>query len=26
MLDLNPDLNESAYAKKNVQAIEAALR
>ncbi len=26
MLDLNPDLNESAYAKKNVLAIEAALR
>lgn len=26
MLDFNPDLNESAYAKKNVQAIEAALR
>ena len=26
MLDLNPDLNESDYAKKNVQAIEAALR
>jgi tetratricopeptide (TPR) repeat protein len=26
MLDLNPDLTESAYAKKNVQAIESALR
>ena len=26
MLDFNPDINESAYAKKNVQAIEAALR
>jgi tetratricopeptide (TPR) repeat protein len=26
MLDLNPDLTESDYAKKNVQAIEAALR
>jgi tetratricopeptide (TPR) repeat protein len=26
MLDLNPDLTESSYARKNVAAIEAALR